>query len=465
MAWGCNDFLDEVDQDKIVPEKTDHYAALLLQEFNVDYPLFSSVDHMTDNIVEVDIALSSVKKGKKPTYTWQREIEIDEDGNPVTFINNAWEKTYEDIAIVNYVIELIDEAQGTPEEVDYIKGEAYFIRALSYFNLTNLYGEVFNPSTAGVDLGVPLRTDIGVETHYYRNSVAECYLQIEEDLVNARELLITSGIQKAKWHPSVPACDLLMSRVKLYQESWDEVIDNASSVIDSSSLSRMHPDYPFITENNNEVLYSFYTRSSVFSTTSELAYKANDELIDLYDENDLRLKSFFDEIVKPSVTQYHTAKYKRGEFTDLGYGNFRTAEAYLNRAEAYVQLGNVEKAIEDMKSLLESRYTDASGIVYPTNKDELLKFILTERRKEFCFEDHHRWFDLRRMKNRPEIKHVYSLVSNEGHLYGKETFTLLANDPNYNLPIPLKERANNSLIRNNERYEKLPQLEDYIIVP
>lgn len=60
---------------------------------------------------------------------------------------------YEDIAIANYVIELIDDALGEENQRNYTKGEAYFIRALSYFNLVNLYGLPYNEATANVDLG------------------------------------------------------------------------------------------------------------------------------------------------------------------------------------------------------------------------------------------------------------------------------------------------------------------------
>ncbi len=243
----CSDFLDEVDQDKLVPEKTDHYAALLLNEFNFEYPIFSSAEIMTDNVVENSAALTSSKYGYKTTYTWQREIEIDEEGDEIRTINKAWEKMYEDIAISNYVIELIDEALGDKNENDFVKGEAYFIRALSYFNLLNLYGQPFNDASANVDLGVPLRDNIGVESTYTRNTVAEGYALIESDLLKARKLILESGVEKTKWHPNVAACDLLMSRVMLYQQKWDEVITYSTQVIEVVRLSSMYSNRPFIT--------------------------------------------------------------------------------------------------------------------------------------------------------------------------------------------------------------------------
>ena len=34
VCLSCSGFLDEVDQDKFIPSTTDHYASVLLEEFN-----------------------------------------------------------------------------------------------------------------------------------------------------------------------------------------------------------------------------------------------------------------------------------------------------------------------------------------------------------------------------------------------------------------------------------------------
>ncbi len=468
LLTSCEGFLDEVDQDKLIPEKPEHYAALLLNEFNAEFPIFDNIEYMTDNMSEISSMTSEQKADPKSTYTWQREIELDEDGEKI-YVNQAWQDIYEDIAITNYVIELIDESDGEQEDKDYVKGEAYFIRAFSYFNLLNLYGIPYNESTANTDLGVPLRTDLSVEAVYYRNTVAECYEQIEQDLNNAISLIESSQIEKSIWHPDTSACNLLMSRIMLYQEKWQEAIDYASKVIDNESLARMTSSQSFITENNAEVLYSFYTVSPILmlyssgTTFNSFAYYASDELYNLYDTLDIRKEAFF-AIQEIGPNDYpHTTKYSSGTYTDLGYANFRVAEAYLNRAEAYAKLNQPADAISDMEVLLSKRYTNTSGIVYPSETDEVLDFVLTERRKELCFEEHHRWFDLRRMADRPEIVHYFTLVNSEGVEYGIEAYTLFPDDLNYTLPIPLEERDNNPLIRNNERYDKLPETTDIIV--
>lgn len=470
--FGCSDFLDEVDQDKLVPEKVEHFSALLLKEFNAEYPIFRSVDYMTDNMTEDPYALTSSKREFKTTYTWQREIELTEEGTELTSINDSWQKMYEDIAVANYTINLVDGASGLETEKEFVKGEAHFVRALSYFNLLNLYGQPYDPSTANTELGVPLRSDIGLETAYDRNTVAECYQFIEEDLLKAMELMAKSGIKKAIWHPSISSCNLLMSRVKLYQQKWDEVIVYTSKVInDNSSLPAMLVGQPFVTAENKEILFSYYTKGAlmqVYSSTGALnafTYRVNKNFINLYDAKDKRKTVFFQGIDDGTGASYYLPlKYQINSYTKLGYANLRVSEAYLNRAEAYAKKNDVANAMIDLKKIHQSRYTDVSGIVYPTEPAAALAFVLTERRKELCFEDHHRWFDLRRMSNRPEIQHVFTLIGADGTKIGTEVYTLLSNDLNYTLPIPLKERQNNPFIRNNDRYEKIPQINGAIIV-
>ena len=94
--YSCSDFLKETDQDKLIPTKVEHYAVLLLGEV-VSMSHFAS-EMMTDNVEGASGSLESKRKDFKPTFTWQQEIELDEDGNKVSG-NGAWETLYEKIAI------------------------------------------------------------------------------------------------------------------------------------------------------------------------------------------------------------------------------------------------------------------------------------------------------------------------------------------------------------------------------
>lgn len=163
---------------------------------------------------------------------------MDEDGENVGG-NDLWETAYKNIAIANYVVELVDDAEGEETEKSFIKGEAYFLRAMCYFNLLNIYGKPYRAESADYDLGVPLRLDNGIEQTYQRNTVAECYRQIEEDLTEAARLIEESGITKSVYHPSLGSCALLLSRVYLYQEKWEETVTAATEAMRHGALSRI----------------------------------------------------------------------------------------------------------------------------------------------------------------------------------------------------------------------------------
>lgn len=455
---GCKGFLDEIDQDLLRPETTEHYASLLLNECTVNAPYFSGVHHMTDDVSENSLTQTSRKAGYETIYCWRREIEITDQGGRLR-TNETWADLYRCIAILNDVLLEIDKAEGTQEEIDYVKGEAYFLRGLAYFNLVNLYAEPYQPGKENVQLGVPLRLDHGVKQFYNRNTLSECYQQIEEDVLNGKHFLEKSGLVKTLWHPRAEACDLLMSRIKLYQQKWEETVDYAGKVIEKVPLTKLTDQAPFVTAANPEILYTFILSGMTLNAedTREAGYYVSKDLLKCYDEtNDIRRKAFFKEDGDARQMLWFSRKAESG-FTELGCYNMRGAETYLNRAEAYIRLNNIAGAQEDLRALIAKRYRDPSKVILPDMPEDLLQFVQDERRREFSWEDNHRWFDLRRMKNRPEIRHVFTYVNDEQVQERQVTFRLLKEDPNYVLPIPLAERENNPMIKNNDRLEKIPE--------
>ena len=125
-----------------------------------------------------------------------------------------------------------------------------------------------------------------------------------------------------------------------------------------------------------------------------------------------------------------------------GFQGIRTAELYLNRAEAYAQKfiieGNDtyrEAALADLNTLRKNRFNkEFYKEIDVVDKEELLDYCLTERRRELCGETNHRWCDLRRYGK--TVKHV--LVESELQEF-EQDMSLFA------LPIPedvLKQNPN-----------------------
>lgn len=113
---------------------------------------------------------------------------------------------------------------------------------------------------------------------------------------------------------------------------------------------------------------------------------------------------------------------------------FRTAEAYLNQAEAYARRStpDVDKALDCLNSLRRHRvknYVDLTSADFASTA-ELVSFLFDERRRELCFDEVHRWFDLRR-QGCPELKHYWQ---------GGVCYVLHEGDAAYTLAAPAQER-------------------------
>ena len=91
------------------------------------------------------------------------------------------------------------------------------------------------------------------------------------------------------------------------------------------------------------------------------------------------------------------------------------------------------------------KYVALTGADFASNAD-LLQFVRDERRRELCFEETHRWNDLRRY-GCPRIEHKFYASSTSA----PETYVLEAGDKNYTLALPKSETEYNTQIEIYER--------------
>src|SRR5690606_13829434 len=109
-------------------------------------------------------------------------------------------------------------------ERDGLIGEAYFIRALAYFDLARTWG--------GVQLILKPTASASSLPDVKRSSLQDTYAQVLADLGEAEALLpaTTNRIRATK--KTVWA---LKARYYLYQKEWDEAIDYATRIIDDKA--------------------------------------------------------------------------------------------------------------------------------------------------------------------------------------------------------------------------------------
>ncbi|MCD0489187.1 RagB/SusD family nutrient uptake outer membrane protein [Pedobacter sp. MC2016-14] len=85
---------------------------------------------------------------------------------------------------LNVVIQLVEGAPGNREKATRLKAEALILRAYLHYIIVNEYAKAYNPATAEQDGGIAYMNNIDYETSPVKNTVAQVYAKMLED-VNA----------------------------------------------------------------------------------------------------------------------------------------------------------------------------------------------------------------------------------------------------------------------------------------
>lgn len=408
-------------------------------------------------------------------YTWQQRVGQNDTYTDYFCENYEWTKCYNAINVANNVLGSIDEVSQSNEEerkgVLKVSGEAHFLRAYYYFWLVNLYGKPYNPATAQTDPGVPVKTSDEVDDQYFaRNSVQEVYDQVLADLLDAeRELTEYGTAKKSIYRADSTAVNLLLSRVYLYMQNWDKAAEYARKVISSHpALQNLNTDNSKIMrKGNTENIFSmggddlpsmFSSGYYGLSVSQGLynSYSSNDRRKDWYWQygtfiGDIQREEGSRYTERPSTDNYQFYFYQyndglRGTESPVSSIFWmRSAEAYLNLAEAEAYLGNEQEAKEPLLKLMQNRYAEGSQELNLTSVSDssLVSLIRNERRRELALQGQ-RWFDLRRYRvcqvypSKISISHDYTYYTSHTSNIPRETrrYVLNAEDNSWTLPIP-----------------------------
>nr|WP_199078236.1 RagB/SusD family nutrient uptake outer membrane protein [Pedobacter sp. ASV19] len=318
-----------------------------------------------------------------------------------------WTNPYKSIYQANAVLEGLDGSTTlSPGLRDQLKGEMLFIRALFYWYMLNLFG----------DVPLETATDYTINAVMPRTETTKVYDQIVADLLTARQLLAPNYGTSVTTRPSKGAADALLARVYLYQGKWDLAEAMASEVIGSNKYSLESLDNAFLS-GSKETIYQISksngntAEGAVFvpsSTSVRPAYTLSAFQMDAFEPGDNRKTKW----VKSNLvggTQYpYPYKYKVRTTTPITefYIVQRLAEVYLIRAEARAQQNKLSGAIEDT-DLLRARAGLTNALIKDTKpgigQQELLSLIQKERQTELFAEWGHRYFDLKRTGKADEV--------------------------------------------------------------
>lgn len=433
-------------------------------------------------------------------------ISLKVDGN---FNLGIWAAYYKNIAVANKIIADADISDPT---VRALVGENHYLRALWYMHLTRAYGL---PYTHGRDnLSVPLRLDPESSEPQARATVGEVFDQIVSDLNMAAEMLPSVSIRT---RPSKEAAWGMLSRIYVWMadpdnpgEFADLAIENANKVINSGSFALTPTESYFGStekrpinlpvgtpishyfskaQNENETLFcmgivtadeGIIARGRMWLQTIEGLgfgqYCASDHYLNVLNSDTSDLRGNF---IEPRYeldangnnvlnadgepVLYQHNGFDQYNINKMSYFNGnphladiqvqRSAEVYLNRAEAYAKKGDIAAALADVNLVRErANATPINSLadfntIYPMNpgspdkpgNGDILDVVLTERFLELAWE-FNRSVDA--FRNKRNLYRNYN---------GPHTLKEIIqwNNPRQQWPIPQAELFTNPLLVQN----------------
>jgi hypothetical protein len=315
-----------------------------------------------------------------------------------------WSTLYSQIGVANTTIEAV-RPSSLPNRNQWL-GEALFLRALMYYYLVNMYG----------DVPLALSSDYKVNNVLSRAPKSSVYQQIVADLKEAQGLLgagyvdYNGNTATDRARPDQAAAAALLARVDLYLGNWADAETLSTAVIGNPAYMLESPANVFLAISKENIwgllppsgpgfavadakYYVFTPGTTV--VTSQVNVALSPQLMNSFEPGDLRRTKWTD-TTTGTPTYYYAHKYrvigpvaKATETLTL----LRLAEQYLIRAEARAQQNNLAGAASDLNAI-RSR-AGLPGTTATTQAD-MLTAIAQERRVELFTEQGHRFFDLKR---------------------------------------------------------------------
>ena len=393
---------------------------------------------------------------------------------------DLWNAYYTWIANANYIFEATQTMSGaTASEKNYIKGQAYAIRAYSYFMLAQSFARTYKGHEN--DPCVPIFDGLTFNgsTNQPRSTVAQVYARIDADLDEAISLL-EGTTQMTPEHMGYAVALGLKSRIALVKEDWATAYNSAVAAINASgkSIQEVTAFKGLNDASAGNVMWaadimadqvgmyaSLWAHMDYNKAYYQLAPKQISKwLYNKMSETDARRAWWGENNTGFGSDAPTSIKFNVIDGTEWGgdYIWMRIEEMYLNAAEAACRQGNESLAKQQLMALMAKRDPNYStsktgtslGALTTTETGSLLEEILIQRRIELWGEDG-RIYTIRRLRQgferNTEDGWPASLTLTNRSLTDPESYPWV-------MTIPLTEFMESSVL--NVNYDQNP-LGDY----
>jgi hypothetical protein len=306
-----------------------------------------------------------------------------------------WTNAYKYIYQANAVLEGLNQSTAVTAAVkDQLRGEMLFSRALNYFYLVNLFG----------DIPLITTTDYLKNGSVPRTSVATVNQQIIADLTEAKQLLTGSYAGSTNVRPNKMAATALLARMYLYQKDWVNAEAQATELLNSGAYSLETDPSKVFGSSSAETIFQLArptantAEGAAFipaSGSAKPTFIITNALLNSFENGDSRKTSWLKTNNIGGTSYNYPYKYKIRNSTTVSEYNvvLRLAEIYLIRAEARAEQQKLSEALADLNVI-----RNRAGLPNATFsvQADVLNAIIHERQIELFAEWGHRWLDLKR---------------------------------------------------------------------
>lgn len=482
VVSGCDEYLDVEPETLVTPD------IALSTEADIVIALHGSYSYLNDDGFAMEhnvIGSVSCDDGKVPSDREAAGASNDRlphayslELSAQTTTNELWLNAYQTIAGVNNILQSLEANEFDQEFENRVTAECQSLRALMHFSLTQVFAQDYNFTSDQSHLAVPYIKESVPGISPLRNTMAEVYIELFDDINSAIALYQTEGSDEALdqfrngagiYFFSLDAAIALRARMNFYRANYADALTDANTLL--AAEYSLEPTYTRSTQINDgevgdfvdqwyrlapvlesEAIFqldvdsddgSFANRSLIDIYTANngnAAHAVSQDLISLYETGDQRLGWYLDEQAT-GATDLHVFKYPGGLGINADahhFPVFRLTEFQLMAAEIEARNGNDATA-----QTLVLPITQRAGATSITSTGtQLVEDIITERRKELAFEGH-RLYDLKRLQ-RGFIRNDCTLTN--GNCIVEYPSNL------YAWPIPLEELNGNANIEQNDGY-------------
>ena len=432
LLAGCDKFLEENPDNRVELNTPEKSAQLLTNAYT--NAAYTFTEWMGDNVTYTTGTTKLLEHVQM--YNWQDVTSVNQDTPP-----NFWTATYDAIAHSNEVLASISTMTGEEAKKNAVKGEAYLTRAYGHFMLVNIFAKQYDTQTASSDAGVPYveEPETVFIKKYSRQTVEQVYNKIESDLLNGLKFVNGSYYANSgKYHFTLDAALAFASRFYLYKGDYNNCIKYSTQMLGSNPdvflkdirlllKEKTNPDdfirlYTSPTDQSNLLMIRNVTNFPVTvgywpdSNLMSLIFQSNPwNASDIRYSNDIPLYVRGDNGLAVGKYQFLFERSSLTSNVGLYYTVnpvFRGEEVLLNRAESYAAQSKTALAYADLQYIVNKRYEGTRSMTRDVlrnyygstdDRNNLILFILEERRKEFISEGM-RWFDIKR--NRILVNHL-----------------------------------------------------------